>query len=100
LLQQHLAVPQPRYAHLPIAVTRTGEKLSKQTGANALDITQAAPALLAALEFLGQSPPPELARASVGTVWAWARKNWRLDRVARVRAHQVPGESSNQNRPL
>ncbi len=96
LLQQHLAVPQPRYAHLPIAVTRTGEKLSKQTGANALEIAQAVPTLFAALEFLGQSPAPELARASVGAVWKWARENWRIDAVARVRALQAPGESSSQ----
>jgi len=37
LLQSALSLPQPQYLHLPIVLNDTGQKLSKQTGATALD---------------------------------------------------------------
>jgi glutamyl-Q tRNA(Asp) synthetase len=37
LLQRALGYQQPRYLHLPVAVNELGQKLSKQTGATALD---------------------------------------------------------------
>ncbi len=83
LLQQCLGVATPAYAHLPVAVNAAGEKLSKQTLARPLDVGRPAPSLVAALDFLGQAPPPELAAADVATVWAWAVANWRLARVPR-----------------
>ncbi|WIM04737.1 MAG: tRNA glutamyl-Q(34) synthetase GluQRS [Candidatus Nitricoxidivorans perseverans] len=84
LLQRLLGVPTPAYAHLPAAVNAAGEKLSKQTGAAPLD--PADPALVAALGFLGQKPPGDLARASVAEIWAWARAHWTLARVPRTKA--------------
>jgi glutamyl-Q tRNA(Asp) synthetase len=36
-LQHQLDLPTPRYLHLPLVTTAQGEKLSKQTGARALD---------------------------------------------------------------
>jgi len=83
-VQQLLGLPQPRYAHLPVAVNAAGEKLSKQTLAARLDAAKPLPALVAALSFLGQQPPGGLARATVRELWAWAIENWRLDRVPRV----------------
>ncbi len=80
-LQRLLGMPQPRYAHLPVVVNGAGEKLSKQTFATPIDATNPLPALVAALEFLGQQPPRDLARASLKELWDWALKNWRLDRV-------------------
>lgn len=82
-LQQCLGLPTPAYAHLPVAVNAVGEKLSKQTQALALDQARPVPALHAALGFLGQRPPAELARGTVAELWAWARANWRLERVPR-----------------
>jgi glutamyl-Q tRNA(Asp) synthetase len=82
-LQQLLGLPQPRYAHLPVAVDEAGEKLSKQTFAMPLDAGNPQPALAAALDFLGQKPPRELARATIKELWDWALKNWRLDWVPR-----------------
>jgi glutamyl-Q tRNA(Asp) synthetase len=83
LLQQRLGLPRPRYAHLPVAVNAAGEKLSKQTGAEALDAARPAGQLLQALRFLGQEPPPGLADAALSEVWAWARLNWKIERVPR-----------------
>lgn len=82
-LQQCLGVSTPRHAHLPVAVNAAGEKLSKQTRAAPVDIARPAPALFAALEFLGQRPPPELSGATVAEIWAWARANWQLVCVPR-----------------
>jgi glutamyl-Q tRNA(Asp) synthetase len=84
-LHRLLGLPTPGYAHLPAAVNAKGEKLSKQTHAAPLDPACAAPALVRALEFLGQSPPPALARATVREVWQWAGANWDLSLVPRQR---------------
>jgi glutamyl-Q tRNA(Asp) synthetase len=89
-VQQLLGLPQPHYMHLPVVVNARGEKLSKQTFAARVDAARPAPALVAALSFLGQQPPRELAHATVRELWAWAEENWRLDRVPRVTSAPVP----------
>ncbi|MDK9690963.1 tRNA glutamyl-Q(34) synthetase GluQRS [Azospira sp.] len=85
-LQQCLGVPTPAYVHLPLATNARGEKLSKQTRAPALDDGRPVPALVDALEFLGQRPPPALRAASRDEVWAWAVAHWNLALVPRCRA--------------
>lgn len=92
-VQQLLGLSQPRYMHLPVAVNERGEKLSKQTFAAPVDATRPQPALVAALAFLGQQPPRELARATVGELWKWAEENWRLERVPRVASAPVPADA-------
>jgi glutamyl-Q tRNA(Asp) synthetase len=76
----------PEYLHVPVATNATGEKLSKQTGAQALEIQHPAANLTRALAFLGQCPPLGLAHASVPEVWAWAREHWDRARIPRRRA--------------
>ena len=56
-LQHLLRLPIPQYAHVPVAANASGEKLSKQTKARALNDSLPAAALWAALDFLGQHPP-------------------------------------------
>lgn len=85
-LQRSLSLPTPAYTHLPVALNAAGEKLSKQARALALDAGEPLPALVAALEFLGQRPPPELVGSSVGQFWKWALVHWRLADVPKVRA--------------
>jgi len=86
LLQRRLGYPPPGHAHLPVALNRGGEKLSKQTLATPLD-EQAAPLQLRlALLFLGQEPPEALEREGLAGVWGWARANWKLDKVPRRRS--------------
>jgi glutamyl-Q tRNA(Asp) synthetase len=90
LLQRLLGYPMPRYMHLPVAVNRNGEKLSKQTLAAALAIEDAPAQLVRALRFLGQEPPADLAAADVAEVWSWARSSWRSDTIPRQRSLPEP----------
>jgi glutamyl-Q tRNA(Asp) synthetase len=85
-LQRLLGLPTPRYLHLPVVVNELGEKLSKQTLAPPLETAHPQPALLNALDFLGQRPPRELLGAPVAEIWDWARTHWREDRLPRVAA--------------
>jgi glutamyl-Q tRNA(Asp) synthetase len=76
-----LRLPAPRYVHLPVAVDAGGTKLSKQTGATAVDAAQPAATLCAAMRFLNQPVPPALERASLAQFWAYAIEHWDLSRV-------------------
>jgi glutamyl-Q tRNA(Asp) synthetase len=80
-LQRCLGYPTPSYAHLPVASNAAGEKLSKQTLAAALDVGRASELLVDALTFLGQSPPPDLGKAALAEVWAWAFENWTFSEI-------------------
>jgi glutamyl-Q tRNA(Asp) synthetase len=84
-LLQLLNRPVPRYMHVPVAVNAAGEKLSKQTHAPAIATQNPLPALLAALDLLGQQPPPDLAQATIPDMWAWAIAHWRRERIPRRR---------------
>lgn len=88
-LQRLLALPSPRYLHLPVAVNAHGDKLSKQTRARALDRADPVPALLAALRFLGHDPPPQLGRQPVHAVWDWACSHWQTQRIPARRSAPV-----------
>ena len=79
-LQQLLDLPRPQYAHLPLAVDATGRKLSKQYRDAPVDPRQPLDALLQALQFLGQEPPPERP-ADLADFWRWAIAQWSLEKV-------------------
>jgi glutamyl-Q tRNA(Asp) synthetase len=91
-LQQCLGFARPRYAHLPVAVNAAGEKLSKQTHAAPLDTKRPLPALVAALAFLGQQPPAELAHGTLKEFWDWALRNWDLSKVPRTVSAPAPNQ--------
>jgi glutamyl-Q tRNA(Asp) synthetase len=91
-----LGLPTPNYAHLPVAVDAAGAKLSKQTRAAPIDAHHPAPALFAALQFLGQNPPDELRRATNADFWAWSSAHWRLNRVTGVATQPVPPYAEEQ----
>jgi len=85
-LQSLLGYPTPQYAHIPVAVNATGQKLSKMTGATAIPLDKVQPTLIAALYALRQHPPTDLAAADLESTWAWATANWRLDALAGERS--------------
>ncbi|MEQ1525632.1 MAG: tRNA glutamyl-Q(34) synthetase GluQRS [Gallionella sp.] len=80
-LQQLLGLPTPYYMHLPIAVNAQGEKLSKQTLAQAIGTDHVVATLISVLEFLQQQPPVELRDGSVEEVLSWAVESWRLEQL-------------------
>jgi len=92
LLQQLLQLPIPVYCHLPVVLNAAGDKLSKQTLAAPLTVAEARPALVAALRFLGQEPPPQLVAASLAELWQWAQMNWNLAKVPRCRSRNLAKE--------
>jgi len=56
-LQRCLALPTPRYLHLPLAMDANGAKLSKSTQAHPVDPSDPLPALRRALAFLNLPVP-------------------------------------------
>lgn len=86
-LQRLLGSPTPRYLHLPAAVGASGEKLSKQTGAPAVDARQPLRELARALAYLGQ-PIPETADAR--ELLQHAIERWDASLIPRVRAASAP----------
>jgi glutamyl-Q tRNA(Asp) synthetase len=91
LLQRALGLPPVRYLHLPLAVDDRGLKLSKSADAPAIGGRGGvAGQLVAALEFLGQSPPAALRLASLPTIWDWAREHWRVEGFAGCAARAAP----------
>lgn len=72
-LQELLGLPRPRYLHTPLVLGENGEKLSKQNGAAALDLSDPAAALRTAARHLGL----QLTGSTVGDVLAEGVKAWR-----------------------
>ena len=52
VLQKALGLPTPRYLHVPLVLGENGEKLSKQNGAQALDLSDPSKSLKEARKFL------------------------------------------------
>jgi glutamyl-Q tRNA(Asp) synthetase len=73
LLQRALGHPQPSYLHTPLVLGPNGEKLSKQNGAAALDLTDPRAAISAAAAVLGIALPPQ---ATVPDLLAHAVRAW------------------------
>jgi glutamyl-Q tRNA(Asp) synthetase len=81
-LQRLLGHATPRYLHVPVAVNAAGEKLSKQSGAQAIDAQRPAQLLQEALAFLGQSVTADLDEAVA---------NWEPASIPRTRIKAVDG---------
>jgi len=84
-LQKLLGFPTPAYMHLSVAVNNQGEKLSKQTKAALLDVSNPVKQLIEAISFLGQDPPIELLENNVSSFWKWAIDNWSTEKIHKKR---------------
>ena len=75
LLQRALGVPTPAYLHAPLVLGPDGHKLSKQNGANAVDLSDPLQALHQAAHTLGLPPLPHTALAdwlaAAVRCWPW-----------------------------
>lgn len=92
-LQQLLGYRTPHYVHIPVITHPDGDKLSKLTGAPGIPANGGRDVLVAALWALRQSPPADLATATVPEVWNWAVQHWDIDVLrgqTAVSTHSVP----------
>jgi glutamyl-Q tRNA(Asp) synthetase len=80
-LQRRLALPTPAYWHIPLIRDEAGEKLSKGTGAAAVERLSPTAAASQALECLGLTLPAELAGAPPELLWQWALQSWDIERL-------------------
>lgn len=74
----------PEYAHVPLAVTEPGFKLSKQNHAPAINIDDPIPELLRALSFLGLDVTDDMKLSNVEEVLTWAGTQFSLTAIPQV----------------
>jgi len=92
-VQRQLGLATPRYLHLPVATNASGQKLSKQTLAPALDRGEVLADLGLALAFLGQLPVS--ARTPAQFLDA-AAASWQPTRLPpRLAAHAPEGRGAS-----
>jgi glutamyl-Q tRNA(Asp) synthetase len=91
-LQGLLGLSTPEYLHLPLALNPAGEKLSKQTLAEAVEPARAAVVLADVLRFLRHPPPREVVSAGIADLWQWALPSWRRERLLPLSS--VPAQSA------
>lgn len=90
-LQQQLGLTTPVYAHLPLAVSPSGQKISKLTMAeDVLQLARPSIILFNCLQFLGQDPEAALLQASVNEIIDWGIANWQLSKVPKLRTITAP----------
>lgn len=83
-LNQILDLPSARYLHIPLIRNPDGKKLSKQTGAKALDSTKPGQQLVDALGFLGQDLPEEYGHFKPRQVLQHAISIWDSKKIPQV----------------
>lgn len=71
-----LALPRPRFGHLPLVIEPDGSKLSKSRGAQAVAHWAPGVALELTLRMLGYDPPEGLAHEPVAAILDWAVAGW------------------------
>ncbi len=86
LLQRALALPTPAYAHLPLVVEQTQEKLGKSRHSIPVEPRHASAYLTTVLRMLNHSPPAELEGDTPARLLAWATSNWNVAALRAVRS--------------
>ena len=85
-LQSLLGYPAPTYCHVPIITHQNGEKLSKQTCAEAVSQKTPQKTLFLLLELLKQKPPNSLKNASVTNTLDWAAEHWQIRHLRNIQS--------------
>lgn len=78
----------PKFAHVPVIVTKPGVKLSKQNHAPAINPHNPTPTLCDALKYLNLKVPAELTHSSPEVILKWATKHFNLASLPRVLEQQ------------
>ena len=89
-LQRALALPIPRYAHLPLITEPGGAKLAKSRRSVALEPEHAGPQLWQGLTLLRQDPPAELKLKSPAQILSWGIEHWSLAPLRGLREAPLP----------
>lgn len=76
VLQNALGYGSPRYAHLPVVLNASGQKLSKRSGATRIEQGDPGTSLVKALSHLGIETPSDLSGESPTQVLRWAQTAW------------------------
>lgn len=79
-LQRLLGLPTPAYFHVPVVVNASGQKLSKQSGAAAVEEPTSG-VVRKILGALGLDVPEGVAEMRPGEAWRWALRGWSIDRL-------------------
>jgi glutamyl-Q tRNA(Asp) synthetase len=90
-LQHLLGYPSPHYMHVPVIVDRHGQKLSKQSYAEAVNRHDGKTLLFDALALLQQQPPPALRGASIAELLNWAVAHWKPELLKQKRSLLLHG---------
>ncbi|OOZ42107.1 tRNA glutamyl-Q(34) synthetase GluQRS [Solemya elarraichensis gill symbiont] len=77
-LQQLLAMETPDYAHVPLVMDDSGNKLSKSDAAHPVYTNRPLETLGLALDFLGQ---PRVEADTIDSFWQQAISNWSIEQV-------------------
>ena len=86
-LLRALGLPEPAYAHVPVATTGAGVKLAKRSAAPPSAARPAADVLRLALRFLGLEPPA--GADDPADLVAWGVRSFDLDRIPRTRSAPI-----------
>jgi len=91
-LQRLLGLPTPAYLHLPVAINSAGEKLSKQSSAQAIDDADPVTVLLDVLQFLRQDLPGCAGDMTLEDLLKWASERWDRTCLHAIRTRSAPAE--------
>lgn len=98
-LHQLLGYTVPAYMHVPVIVDAEGNKLSKQTYAQAVNESHRSETLFLLLDWLKQNPPESLRRATVAEILDWAVVHWQPARLTAIHRIQSAAESNADDSP-
>jgi glutamyl-Q tRNA(Asp) synthetase len=99
VLQRELRLPSVRYAHLPLIVAATREKLAKSRHSVPIDATRAGAQLTLALGLLNHAPPPELLGEGTRGLLDWAARHWSREALRGVLTVPVPNQLVRSGSP-
>jgi len=88
-LQRNLGLTSPHYCHIPLALDKENNKISKSVGAEALDDNNPNKNLVKGLKILRMSPDEGLESENLGTIWSWAMNHWDINRLAGLKSLKI-----------